>query len=71
MKAKVHFDKSRNGDTGYSVSILCGDKWMVESWFPLIERKDHSFGRKDCLSFKLLHKLAELREKGYEIDIKL
>lgn len=70
MKAQLRYLKKEDGREGYAINILSGGEWGLDTWYPLVERKEHSNGEADYVHWGILRKLSELQELGYEIDMR-
>lgn len=69
MEAQLRWHKKDDGREGYAINILSDGEWCMDSWLPLVESKDHSNGETDYVHWSILHKLSQLQDHGYEIDL--
>lgn len=70
MRAQLRYHKQEDGREGYAINILSDGEWGLDSWYPLVERKEHGNGEADYVHWGILCRLAELQELGYEIDLR-
>ena len=68
-KAQLRYHKKEDGREGYAINILVDGEWGLDTWFPLVERKDYGNGESDYVHWRILHKLSELQNLGYDIDL--
>lgn len=68
-KAQLRYHKKENGQEGYAINILSDGEWVLETWYPLVERKEHGDGETDYVHWGILLKLSNLQQLGYEIDL--
>lgn len=69
MKAQLRYHKQEDGREGYAINIYTDGEWGLDTWYPLVERKDRNDGEPDYVHWSILRKLAELQAWGYEIDL--
>ena len=69
MKAQLRYHKQEDGREGYAINIFSDGEWGLDTWFPLVERKDHGNGETDYVHWGILRKLSELQNLGYDIDL--
>lgn len=69
MKAQLRYQKQEDGREGYAINIFSDGEWGLDTWFPLVERKDHGNGETDYVHWHILLKLRQLQDLGYEIDL--
>jgi len=68
-KAQLRYLKREDGREGYAINIYDNGEWVLDSWYPLVERKDHGNGESDYVHWSILCKLSELQNLGYDIDL--
>ena len=69
MKAQLRYHKQEDGREGYAINIFVDGDWITDTWFPLVERKEHGNGETDYVHWGILRKLSELQNLGYDIDL--
>lgn len=63
-RAWVKYEE-RNGKPGLSIMIGGRKDWHLDSWWPLVEKKN---GHTDFIHWSIFQRLAHIQNLGYSIE---